>query len=45
MVNEHEQVKGHEKRINTEEGHEFLQLIKKSDFKIVDQMGQTPSKI
>lgn len=28
-----------------EEGQEFLKLIKKSEFKIVDQLGQTPSKI
>lgn len=41
-VSEKEQV---EKVISIEEGQEFLKLIKQSDFKIVDQLGQTPSKI
>lgn len=45
MVNEHEQVEGHEKHIIVEEGQEFLKLIKKGDFKIVDKLDQTPSKI
>lgn len=39
MVNEKE------KTITVEEGHEFSKLIKQSDFKIVDQLGQAPSKI
>lgn len=34
-----------EKIISAEEGQEFLKLIKHSDFKIFDQLGQTPSKI
>lgn len=34
-----------EKTISAEEGQEFLKLIKHSDFKIVDQLGETPSKI
>lgn len=45
MINEDEQVEGHKKSIFVEEGQEFLRLTKKSDFKIVDQLGQTPSKI
>lgn len=42
---EDEQVEDHKKSIIFEEGQEFLKFIKKSDFKIVDQLGQTPSKI
>ncbi|XP_050918568.1 uncharacterized protein LOC127135999 [Lathyrus oleraceus] len=42
---ENEQVEDHKKSINFEEGQEFLKLIKKSDFKIFDQLNQTPSKI
>lgn len=42
VINEKEQA---EKIITTEEGQEFLKLFKRSDFKIVDQLGQTPSKI
>ncbi|XP_050909269.1 uncharacterized protein LOC127123047 [Lathyrus oleraceus] len=42
---ENEQVKGHKKSITFEESQEFLKLIKKSNFKIVDQLNQTPSKI
>lgn len=42
MINEKEQ---DEKIIIAEEGHKFLKVIKISDFKIIDQMGQTPSKI
>lgn len=34
-----------QKHLTAEEGQEFLKLVKKSDFKIVDQLGQTPSKI
>lgn len=45
MINEDEQVEGHKKGISVEEGQEFIKLIKKSDYKIVDQLGQTPSKI
>lgn len=45
IVNENEQIEGHKNNITAEEGHEFLKLIKKSDFKIVDQLGHTPSKI
>lgn len=45
MVNEREHVEGYEKRITVEEGQKFFKLIKKKDFKIVDQLGQTPSKI
>lgn len=45
IVNEHEQPEDHKKSINTEEGQEFLKFIKKSDFKIVNQLGYTPSKI
>lgn len=41
-INEKQQV---EKTITAEEGQEFLKLIKRSDFKFVDQLGQTPSKI
>lgn len=33
-----------QKKLTTQEGQEFLKLIK-SDFKIVEQLGQTPSKI
>lgn len=39
------QPEGHMKNISSEEGQKFLKLIKKSDFNIVDQLGQTPSKI
>ncbi|XP_050875207.1 uncharacterized protein LOC127078828 [Lathyrus oleraceus] len=42
---EKEQVEDHKKSITFEESQEFLKLIKKSDFKIVDQLNQTPSKI
>lgn len=42
VVKEQEQI---EKVITAEEGQEFIKLIKKSDFKIVDQLGQTPSNI
>lgn len=42
---EKEQVEEHKKIITFKEGQEFLKLIKKSDFKIVDQLNQTPSKI
>ncbi|XP_050895784.1 uncharacterized protein LOC127102458 [Lathyrus oleraceus] len=45
LINEDEQVEGHKKGIFVEEGQEFLKLIKKSDFKIIDRIGQTPSKI
>lgn len=31
--------------ITTDEDAEFLRIIKKSDFKIIDQLHQTPSKI
>lgn len=40
-----EHVVDHKKSITFEEIQEFLKLIKKSDFKIVDQLNQTPSKI
>lgn len=42
VINEKKQT---EKTIFAEEGKEFLKLIKHCDFKIVDQLGQTPSKI
>ncbi|XP_050889569.1 uncharacterized protein LOC127094840 [Lathyrus oleraceus] len=42
---EKEQVEDYKKSITFEESQEFLKLIKKSDFKIVDQLNQTPSKI
>ncbi|XP_050915718.1 uncharacterized protein LOC127130797 [Lathyrus oleraceus] len=42
---EKEQVEDHKKGITFEESQEFLKLIKKSDFKIVDQLNQTSSKI
>ncbi|XP_050893526.1 uncharacterized protein LOC127100414 [Lathyrus oleraceus] len=42
---EKEQIEDHMKSITFEESQEFLKLIKKSDFKIVDQLNQTPSKI
>ncbi|XP_050909780.1 uncharacterized protein LOC127123622 [Lathyrus oleraceus] len=42
---ENEQVEDHKKSITFEESQEFLKLIKKSDFKIVDQLNQTPPKI
>ncbi|XP_050876141.1 uncharacterized protein LOC127079815 [Lathyrus oleraceus] len=45
LMIEDEQVEGRKKGISVEEGQKFLKLIKKSDFKIVDQLGQTPSKI
>lgn len=45
MINKDEQVEGHKKSISIEEDHEFFKLIKKSDFQIIDQLGQTPSKI
>lgn len=31
--------------MSPKEGQELLRLIKKSDFKIMDQLGKTPSKI
>lgn len=42
---ENEQVGDHKKSITFEESQEFLKLIKKIDFKIVDQLNQTLSKI
>lgn len=42
VVGEKEQT---EKSIYAEEGREFLKLIKRSDFNIVDQLNQTPLKI
>lgn len=33
------------KAVTTEEDREFLKIIKKSDYKVVDQLNQTPSKI
>ncbi|XP_050916578.1 uncharacterized protein LOC127131705 [Lathyrus oleraceus] len=42
---ENEKVEDHKKSITFEESQEFLKLIKKSDFEIVDQLNQTPSKI
>ncbi|XP_050919835.1 uncharacterized protein LOC127137414 [Lathyrus oleraceus] len=42
---EKEQSNDHKKSITFEESQEFLKLIKKSDFKIVEQLNQTPSKI
>lgn len=35
----------HKKSITVGEGQEFLKLIKNSDFKIMEQLGHTPSKI
>lgn len=40
-----EQIEDHKKNITFEESQEFLKLIKKSDFKIVDQLNQIPSRI
>ena len=31
--------------VTREEAEEFLRIIKKSDYKVVDQLNQTPSKI
>ncbi|XP_050889350.1 uncharacterized protein LOC127094573 [Lathyrus oleraceus] len=45
LMVENEQVEDHKKSITFEESQEFLKLIKKSNFKIVDQLNQTPSKI
>lgn len=42
VINEKER---DEKIITSKDGQEFLKLIKRSDFKIFDQLGQTPSKI
>ncbi|XP_050889420.1 uncharacterized protein LOC127094658 [Lathyrus oleraceus] len=42
---EKEQFDDHKKSITFEESQEFLKLIRKSDFKIVEQLNQTPSKI
>ncbi|XP_050889924.1 uncharacterized protein LOC127095252 [Lathyrus oleraceus] len=42
---EKEQSGDHKKSITFEESQEFLKLITKSDFKIVEQLNQTPSKI
>lgn len=42
---EKEQSDDHKKSITFEESQEFLKLIRKSDFKIVEQLNQTPSKI
>ncbi|XP_050890746.1 uncharacterized protein LOC127096182 [Lathyrus oleraceus] len=46
---EKEQSEDHKKSITFEESQEFLKLIKKSDFKIIDQfeilLNETPSKI
>ncbi|XP_050890765.1 uncharacterized protein LOC127096208 [Lathyrus oleraceus] len=44
LMVEKEQIEDHKKSITFEESQEFLKLIKKSDFKIVDQLNQTPSK-
>lgn len=44
FMNEDEQIEGHKNNIIVKEGQEFLKLIKKSDFKIIYQLGQTPSK-
>ncbi|XP_050889228.1 uncharacterized protein LOC127094438 [Lathyrus oleraceus] len=33
------------KALNAEEDREFLKIIKRSDYKVVDQLNQTPSKI
>ncbi|XP_050909151.1 uncharacterized protein LOC127122922 [Lathyrus oleraceus] len=42
---EREQSDDHKKSITFEGSQEFLKLIRKSDFKIVEQLNQTPSKI
>lgn len=42
MINKKEQA---EKTITAEEWHKILKLIKIIDFKVVDQLGKTPSKI
>lgn len=39
------QPEGHNKTVSLEEIQEFLKLIKKSNFKIVDQLRKMPSKI
>lgn len=40
---EKEQSEDHKKSITFEESQEFLKLIKKSDFKIIDRLNQKPS--
>ncbi|XP_050899608.1 uncharacterized protein LOC127106344 [Lathyrus oleraceus] len=45
LMVEKEQSDDHKKSITFEESQEFLKLIRKSDFKIVEQLNQTPSKI
>lgn len=44
-INEQDQTKKLKKDVSLEEGQEFLRLIKKRDFKILDQLEQTPFKI
>ncbi|XP_050902856.1 uncharacterized protein LOC127115319 [Lathyrus oleraceus] len=39
------ETKSSKKTIAQEEAEEFLRLIRKSDYKVVDQLSQTPSKI
>lgn len=38
-------IENHKKNVSPKESQEFLRLIRKSDFKIMDQLGQAPSKI
>lgn len=38
-------IENHKRNVSLEKRQEFLKLIRKSDFKIVDQLGQTSSKI
>ncbi|XP_050909727.1 uncharacterized protein LOC127123560 [Lathyrus oleraceus] len=45
MLVEKEQSDDYKKSITIEESQEFLKLFRKSDFKIVEQLNQTPSKI
>lgn len=45
MVNEDQGKNVAQKETPTNEFEEFLRLIKKSDYKVVDQLNQTPSKI
>lgn len=45
IVDEKAQAESHKKNVSPKESQEFLRLIRKSDFKIMDQLGQTPSKI
>lgn len=45
VVDVEAQSEPHKRNPSLNESQEFLVLIRKRDFKIVDQLGQTPSKI